>query len=706
MLARQQRLLVLDNFESLLGGNERSPVSDPVAVVLKILQAAPQVRIVVTSREVLGLQEEWIYDVRGLAYSAEESAAQANLAAVELFAQRARQAYLGFSLSAEMPHVLRICRLVEGLPLGIELAAAWVRTIPCADLAAAIEAAASSLVSPHRNRPHRHQNLEAVVACSWNLLGDEQRDALAGLGIFVGGFTRDTAEKIAVAPLRTLSALADKSLVRRRAEGRYDLHELVRQFANARLRSSRSRHAAVTKRHRDYFADVLLRIHADMRSPGEVAADALLRSEFANILAAWRGAIDAGATEIIERAAPPLIALLHTRGRLPEALFEAERAVGALGKSARADAMTLIRMQWGRAAVSGGRADLSRRELEAALAQARSGGKPHVIARCLYYLGALEYQLGNLEAAEAVADEALALGAGSEDAELRMLVHNLRGTLANMSSQFDAAEVLLRRGLDAARDLGAPSAIGGMLCSLGVPLYYQGKFDESAALNTEAARLYELLGKNATAITVRSNLAGISLAQGDLATSREHAQVAVRLSREMGDDTALAQSLANLGSVLLQQGELVLARSTLDECAHLAAEEPLTLTEVLYLLASVDLREGRIDEALANILRLRDKLASHRLDVRVPMLVLATADWILSSGNGQSNEAKRWLEGLVELDAIDATLRDKARALLADAGTTRDLPAVLPRLAALADIEREVVAFLAVAGAGASAGAR
>ena len=88
------------------------------------------------------------------------------------------------------------------------------------------------------------------------------------------------------------------------------------------------------------------------------------------------------------------------------------------------------------------------------------------------------------------------------------------------------------------------------------------------------------------------------------------------------------------------------------------------------------------------------------------MLVLATADWILSSGNGQSNEAKRWLEGLVELDAIDATLRDKARALLADAGTTRDLPAVLPRLAALADIEREVVAFLAVAGAGASAGAR
>ena len=216
--------------------------------------------MVVTSREVLGLQEEWVYEVRGLPYSITESGPQppATIAAVELFAQRARQAYLGFSLAAELPHVLRICSLVEGLPLGIELAAAWVRTIPCADLAAAIEAQAGALVSAHRNRPHRHRSLEAVVACSWNLLRDEQRDALAGLGIFVGGFTRDTAERIADAPLRMLSALADKSLVRRRADGRYDLHELVRQFALARLRQKRTRHAVVTRRHGDHFAELLL----------------------------------------------------------------------------------------------------------------------------------------------------------------------------------------------------------------------------------------------------------------------------------------------------------------------------------------------------------------------------------------------------------------------------------------------------------------
>ena len=568
MLARQQRLLVLDNFESLLDGNDATSDGDPVAVVLKILQTAPQVRIVVTSREVLGLQEEWVYEVRGLAYATEASGAHASIAAVELFAQRARQAYLGFSLSAEMPHVLRICRLVEGLPLGIELAAAWVRTIPCADLAAAIESAAGSLVSAHRNRPHRHQNLEAVVACSWNLLRDEQRDALAGLGIFAGGFTRESAERIAEAPLRTLSALADKSLVRRRAEGRYDLHELVRQFALARLRKTRARHTAVTKRHRDHFAALLLTIAADIRSPAESAADAMLRSELPNMLAAWRRSIESGDLDIVERIAAPMIALLHTRGMVPAALAEAERAIAALGKSGRNDVTAMVRMQWGRAAVTGGKPDIARHELDAALRQARSGGKANVIARCLYYRCALDYQQGNLDAAESTADEALALAADSDDPEVRMLVHNVRGTLANMRSQFDLAEALLRKGLAAARELGAPSAIGGMLCSLGVPLYYQGKLAESATLTLEAARLYEMLGRTATATTIRGNLAAITLAQGELAAAREHADTAVRLSRESGDEDALSSNLATLGDVLFQQGDLALARTVLDECVQ------------------------------------------------------------------------------------------------------------------------------------------
>lgn len=697
MLARQQRLLVLDNFESLLEDDSGSD-ADPIAFVLKVLQTAPQVRIVVTSREVLGLQEEWVYEVRGLAFQAEESGPPAPaIPAVELFAQRARQAYLGFSLSAEMPHVLRICRLVEGLPLGIELAAAWVRTIPCADLAAAIEAQAGALVSAHRNRPHRHQSLEAVVACSWNLLRDDQRDALAGLGIFAGGFTRDTAESIADAPLRVLSALADKALVRRRAEGRYDLHELVRQFALARLQSMRTRHAAVAKRHGDHFASLLLQIFENIKGPAESDADAVLRTELANLLAAWERSVQAGRLEIVERMAAPMIALLHTRGRMPSAMKEAERAVEALRRNRRAEVIGAVRMQWGRAAI-GIDSDVAARELDAALMLARDAGPPDLVARCLYYRSALDYERGNLDQAESYAGEALEIAARSTHAETRALVHNVRGTIANLRSQFDVAERLLRTGLAAAREQGSPSLVGGLLCSLAVPLYYQGRLAESAALTAEAARLYETLGKNATAITIRGNLAAISLAQGDLAKAREHAEVGVRLSREAGDDHQLSNVLATLGEVLIVEGNLALARSSLAESLDLAeaAEKPLTITEALYLLARIDLAEGAADRALVRILRLRDVLTGHALTVRVPMLVLVAAEWVAAAGAARRDDARRWVEGVERLEDVDATLRDKARQLLARElhADLQATPSPAPAPATLAEIQSDVVGFL------------
>jgi predicted ATPase len=617
--------------------------------------------------------------------------------AIELFAQRARQAYLGFSLSAEMPHVQRICDLVEGLPLGIELAAAWVRTIPCGEIAAAIEREAGVLRSAHRNRPARHRNLEAVVAYSWNLLRAEQQSALAGLGLFAGGFTREAAERVAEAPLRTLSLLADKALVRRAAEGRYHLHELVRQFALARLQKMRATHAAVDKRHADFFAALLLRASVDARGPDEVAAAALFRTELANVFAAWSRSVDAGRREVVEVMAAPLIAMLHTRALVREALAEGERAVEALGTNGRDDVLAMVRMQLGRAAVTGGKPDMARRELEAALTLARAGGRPDIIARCLYYRAGPEYHQGNLETAQRFADEALALGANSADPEIRTLVHNLCGTLANMHSRFDVAEDHLRQALAAAREQGAPSLIGGMLCSVNVPLYYRGSFAEAASLSLEAAHIYERLGRTPIATQVRSNLAAILLAQGDAAGAQTHAEVAVRLSRESGDDNMLSGSLATLADVLSEQERWADARPVAEEAEQLAGAwgNALHVTEAEFLLATIELREGRNDRALAHILRLRDALAEHRLTVRVPMLILAAADWAAAVDALNLPLARRWVEAVCDLDDVDASLRDKGRRFLArHEAKASDIPPTGTVRPTLAELEGEVVAFL------------
>lgn len=700
MLAGQQRLLVLDNFESLLASPDLADGVHPVDVVLKILQSAPHVRIVTTSRDVLGLQEEWVYEVGGLACSTVEARGMSRglAPAVELFAERARQAYLGFSLSAEMPHVERICNLVEGLPLGLELAAAWVRTIPCGEIAAAIEREAAALRSTHRNRPARHQSLEAVVAYSWNLLADDQRKALAALGVFAGGFTREAAERIADAPLRSLSALVDKALVRRQAEGRYDLHELVRQFALARLQQMQSRRLAATRRYVDFFTELLLAISTDSRGPAEIAATARFRTELPNLLAAWKQAIADGRFDVAERVAAPFIALLHTRAFISTALAEAERAIAVLEKTARGDVVACVRMQWGRAAITAGKPDVARRELDSALSLAREAGKPDTVARCVYYRASFAYQQADLAAAEEAAEEVLALAARSDDPELRCMAHNLRGTLANMRSQFDVAESHLRRGLAAAREYAAPSLIATMLCSLAVPLYYRGQFAEAAAMSKEAVGIFEALGKASTATMLRGNLAAIALAQGDFLGAQAEAELAVQLSRESGDDNELSGTLNTLADILLQQGDRARARAIAEESLRIASAVGFTLsiTEAHYLLAVIEAGEGRFDAAFVHLLSLRDALAQKRLAVRIPMLILGAAYWAMSSDEDpEAVLACRWLRALAQLDDIDTTLRDKARVLASrlPAQADRDARAASAKLA-LEDIETEVIAFL------------
>jgi tetratricopeptide (TPR) repeat protein len=264
-----------------------------------------------------------------------------------------------------------------------------------------------------------------------------------------------------------------------------------------------------------------------------------------------------------------------------------------------------------------------------------------------------------------------------------------------MDSQFELAEALLTKGLAAARDLGAPSAIGGMLCSLGVPLYYTGRYAASAALNAEAARLYELLGRNATASMTRSNLASIALAQGEVASALEHARVAVRLARECGDELLIAQALVNQGEALDESGETDAARATLDEAVALAVEHPLTITDALSTLATIDLRQRAFSAALGRILRIRDILAAHRLAVRVPMLILVAGAYALSAGTHRESDGTRWLQALARLEGVDASLARKALRFLGNAASNPDARAAS---ASLGSLEREVLDYLAGVG--------
>src|SRR5258708_26567468 len=141
-----------------------------------------------------------------------------------------------FALRADnISYVARICRLVQGVPLGIVLAAAWIGMLELSEIASEIERSLDFLESDLRDLPERQRSLRAVFEYSWNLMSEDERDVFMRLSVFRGGFTREAAQEVSGASLKTLMTLLNKSLLRRDPSGRYDVHELLRQYAEARL---------------------------------------------------------------------------------------------------------------------------------------------------------------------------------------------------------------------------------------------------------------------------------------------------------------------------------------------------------------------------------------------------------------------------------------------------------------------------------------
>ncbi|MGE5141579.1 MAG: BTAD domain-containing putative transcriptional regulator, partial [Rudaea sp.] len=285
-------LLLLDNVEQLLDG---------VPLFGEILEQAPRTRLLVTSREQLNLLGEWLFEVEGLDLPGDEQdESLEQSSAVALFIQRARRARQGLTLDEDDKQaVARISRLVGGMPLALELAAAWVRILSPGEIAQEIEGGIDFLAASVRDLPERHRSMRAVFDHSWRLLNAGERAALARLSVFRGGFEREAAEAIAGANLPLLSALLAKSLLHRLPGGhaaaphsvRYDLHELVRQYAADRLHENPEEEAAARNRHSDYYINSAARLEQHLKGPRQLDALAEMTAEMENIRLGWRHAV-------------------------------------------------------------------------------------------------------------------------------------------------------------------------------------------------------------------------------------------------------------------------------------------------------------------------------------------------------------------------------------------------------------------------------
>ena len=283
-LGPKHLLLVLDNCEHL--EREAGLFSD-------IMRSAPGVKLIATSRKAIGLQAEWLYEVHGLQYPDDKHINDPDtFPAVTLFIRSAQRVDPNFFPDREeLMCVAEICRQVEGLPLALELAAAWINTLDCAQISNEIERNLDILESKFTDLPERQRSIEAVFEHSWQLMPEDDQQLFMRLSVFTGGFSIKAAQGVAGTSLHDLSAFLRRSMLRRAPSGRYELHELIRQFTLSKLVTS-GMEPAVRDQHLSYFAELLEAYEIDLKGQDQIYALREIGSDLDNIRVAWYWALE------------------------------------------------------------------------------------------------------------------------------------------------------------------------------------------------------------------------------------------------------------------------------------------------------------------------------------------------------------------------------------------------------------------------------
>ncbi|MDQ3121768.1 MAG: tetratricopeptide repeat protein [Actinomycetota bacterium] len=590
-LRERATLLVLDNFDHLLDARD---------LLIEVIEQAPQVELLTTSRERLQVQSEWVLDLDGLG-SGNGHAGES--AAVSLFVDRARQVDSGYTLSdEERPHVERVCRLVNGMPLGIELAAAWASTLPCSDIADEIERNLGFLETTMQDVPERHRSLRAAFDQSWRLLSDDERRVFARFAVFRGSFARDAAAAVAGAGLSELHGLVSKSLVRRAELGRFELHELLRQYAAERLAAEPSELAEAREHHaRFYLGMIAARAEALVGEHMMEARDEL-RVEVDNVRAAAAWAV----TQWSEGDVRALISSLQvfffahgwhegseTFAQLADLLEPSPGArldVGeasdvllsvrahqtylgsALGYDEKLDAIARaclpvlrerqLTRELGVCLLALGTNDCYRdvyvesaTNLEEAVDVARSVGDRLTVAASLSWLGFVRLLLDDLGGAREAFEECHAVSAELGGPLMLGFALSKLGLLADAEGDYAKAIDLHLEARDVFAGLGDQGGAGYTSSRASLSAYCLGDYEQAMQHALAGFEGFERANHRwgMTAALCRLGFAAAALGRFDEA--REHLRRALELAREMQATSLLLHALSGVGVLLAREGK-------------------------------------------------------------------------------------------------------------------------------------------------------
>ena len=650
-------LLIMDNFEHLLDG---------AGMMSEMLAAAPKLKILVTSRLKLNLQTEQFFQLGGLDFPDWKTPQEAfESSALKLFLQGARRVRPLFELAEEdLKVATHICRLVEGMPLGILLAATWVEMLSLPEIAGEITRSLDFLETDLQDIPERQRSLRAVFDHSWDLLPERERVMFRGLSVFRGGFKLEAAQQVTGISLRELISLVNKSLLQRDPGGRYSIHELLRQYAAEKLEQASEEARAVKNLHCAYFSDFLHVRYAGLVGKYQKQALGEIGEEIENVRAAWTHAVDRGRLEEIERSLECLAEFYRTRAWSQEGEDVFARAAAKLqdvcdqvlkeklsetGKKGIRVFFAKLLLWQGFFELNLGLLKNASKLLQTSLDIFREAGAYRESAYALLFLAGT---VPAWEETKAFSQKAQAIFEKIGDRRGVALSLRALGPEAYHLGDYDQTIQIFQQRLALFRELENQQGIAESLNSLGLFYYFMGKNEEAKKLTQESLDLFTEIGDR-YGIAMALHISGYASAgMKNYAECKRLFQERLAISKEIGDLPGIAVVFTDLASLALGQGEYQQAFQFAQESYpfYKRMNEQMPFYDYYRVMGEAVLGLGDLQEAKYNLVRSLEisKSMGSGYDTLYPLIGIAR----LLSAWGEKEKALEILSMIIHHPAI------------------------------------------------------
>jgi predicted ATPase/transcriptional regulator with XRE-family HTH domain len=571
-LRGKQTLLVLDNIEHLISG---------VDLLVELLECISGLKLLVTSRELLNLKGEWIFEIQGLPVPPLSELDRAEeFSAVALFLHCARRTSSGFKLMDEDRRwIVKICRILDGMPLGIELAAAWIRMLSCQEIYTEVENSIDFLSIPARDLPERHQSMRAVFEHSWRMLTESEQQALAKLSVFRGGFKREAADQVAGADLSVLLSLTSKSLIRRTQGDRYEMHELLRQYVTHLLKGKSDEEAVTRNCHSAYYLGWMRESEKALMSHRQREVLAEMTAEISNLRAAWEWAVNTGQVYLLEETAWPIFYLHELRSLFAagEKIFiNAIRKIqDEAGISPSSSSTAYLEAFYGYLAARQGKITEARQVLQHSLEIMAGGGDSRKYAVALLFSGIVLRYTGESQKASDHLRIAHALSQVNDQGWVHCASAVMVGVAERDLDNLDESKKWLEKGLQLSRIVGEPAILAYAISSLIQSATDLKRFEEIELLLEQGLKLSDEAGHHFTRAILLEQGARLCFASGDPIRAKEMGKESTKIYRELNDMWHLSRVLTMMGKFDVSSGNASKAEEHFIEAVEVALQDHL-----------------------------------------------------------------------------------------------------------------------------------